>query len=456
MYKTTTPKFNLIIPYKVPEVDAFVITLQQQGKTIIEFTEKSSRVTFEDRLICFKLTQQETSIFVTRYPIHLQMRLLLSNGDVVACEVVHIDVHSVLNSDILSKEVTLYTITNNLTNATTNNALTSIPRGEEYRAEITADSGYTLDGAAVLIIMGTDDITSSAYNDGTILIPSVLDNLSITLSAVEIVVISISALYTQTREVYIDDTLDSLKQDLVVTALYSDGTTKPILDYTLSGTLVEGSSVITVSYLNCTTTFVVDVSSKIKTFNITNNLIGVINSNPAISIDENTPYEAIIAAREGYTLNNASVLITMSGVDITSSAYMNGNIYIPAVTGDVNIVIEAVEISLTAISATYTPSGTVHFGDDINSLRKDLVILAIYSDGTTEVIDDYILSGTLTVGVSTILVLYENKSTSFNVLVTYPIAIAGISAVGRCVVGKEESPQIAIVDEGLVDISIVA
>ena len=101
MYKTTTPDFNLIIPYDAEQVAEFRITLQQKGKTIIEFTETSEQVTLEDRLISFELTQEQTSIFVTRYPIHLQLRIRLNTGRVIASNVVHIDVHKVLNSDIL-------------------------------------------------------------------------------------------------------------------------------------------------------------------------------------------------------------------------------------------------------------------------------------------------------------------------------------------------------------------
>ena len=73
---------------------------------------------------------------------------------------------------------------------------------------------------------------------------------------------SISAVYTQSGTVYTTDTLDSLKSDLVVTATYDDSSTAtvPSADYTLSGTLTEGTSTITVSYSNQTTTFTVTVS----------------------------------------------------------------------------------------------------------------------------------------------------------------------------------------------------
>lgn len=76
-------------------------------------------------------------------------------------------------------------------------------------------------------------------------------------------VVSITALYTQSGTVYDTDTLDSLKADLVVTAFYSDSSTQTVAveDYTLSGTLTEGTSTITVSYGGKTTTFDVTVTN---------------------------------------------------------------------------------------------------------------------------------------------------------------------------------------------------
>ena len=72
--------------------------------------------------------------------------------------------------------------------------------------------------------------------------------------------VSISAVYTQSGTVYDTDSLDSLKSDIVVTATMSDQTTRTIMDYTLSGTLVAGTSTITVSYSGKTTTFTVTVT----------------------------------------------------------------------------------------------------------------------------------------------------------------------------------------------------
>ena len=73
--------------------------------------------------------------------------------------------------------------------------------------------------------------------------------------------VSISAVYTQSGTVYEGSSINSLKSDLVVTALMSDQTTQTVTNYTLSGTLTAGTSTITVGYGGKTATFTVTVSA---------------------------------------------------------------------------------------------------------------------------------------------------------------------------------------------------
>ena len=75
--------------------------------------------------------------------------------------------------------------------------------------------------------------------------------------------------------------------------------------------------------------------------------------------------------------------------------------------------------NLVSISAVYTQSGTVNDTDSLDSLREDLVVTAHYTDSSTAVVVAYTLSGTLTVGTSTITVSYGGKTTTFNVIVTH-------------------------------------
>lgn len=73
---------------------------------------------------------------------------------------------------------------------------------------------------------------------------------------------------------------------------------------------------------------------------------------------------------------------------------------------------------LVSISAVYTQSGTVYNTDDLDSLKSDLVVTALYNDQTTATVTEYTLTGTLTVGTSVITVTYGDKTTTFNVTVT--------------------------------------
>ena len=104
---------------------------------------------------------------------------------------------------------------------------------------------------------------SNLYQSGTINIPKVTGNIVITAVAAQAPLSSITAVYTQSGMVYDTDTLDSLKSDLVVTANYEDGTSAMVSDYTLSGTLAEGTSTITVTYGGKSTTFTVTVTKAI-------------------------------------------------------------------------------------------------------------------------------------------------------------------------------------------------
>ena len=81
-------------------------------------------------------------------------------------------------------------------------------------------------------------------------------------------------------------------------------------------------------------------------------------------------------------------------------------------------------VNLMSISCVYTQSGTVYTTDSLDSLRSGLVVTAYYDDSTSEPVTAYTLSGTLTVGTSTITASYGGKTATFNVTVSqYDAAI---------------------------------
>lgn len=149
---------------------------------------------------------------------------------------------------------------------------------------------------------------------------------------------SIGAVFDSSATIYNTDTLDDLKQYLVVTAYYTSGDSEVVDSYTLSGSMDAGTQTITVSYGGKTTTFNVTV----------------------------------------------------------------------------------VELAVASISAVFTQSGTIYTNDTLDTLKQYLVVTANYSDSTTATVPstDYTLSGTLTVGTSTITASYGGKTDTFTVTVT--------------------------------------
>lgn len=136
--------------------------------------------------------------------------------------------------------------------------------GEAVRAQIeevmqntlSNDFKIALEAAFAHVAWDDDDPTGQSYL-------TALHN-----SLYPVVISSISCVYTQTAIICTADSLNSLKEDLVVTAHWSDGTTTiiPGDSYTLSGALTAGTSTITVSYYEKTATFNVTVRSATKLF----------------------------------------------------------------------------------------------------------------------------------------------------------------------------------------------
>jgi hypothetical protein len=82
---------------------------------------------------------------------------------------------------------TTFTITNNLTNVSNNNANASIVSGQSYAATLTTTNGN--DFESVVVTMGGVDVTASVYANGVITIPVVTGSIVITANAKEVEVI---------------------------------------------------------------------------------------------------------------------------------------------------------------------------------------------------------------------------------------------------------------------------
>ena len=115
------------------------------------------------------------------------------------------------------------------------------------------------------------------------------------------------------------------------------------------------------------------------------------------------------------TFTNAAKNALLDLLDKVAYIDGNGQTYLDALRS------ELFATTVLSISAVFTQGATVIYDTDtLDSLKSMLVVTATYSDSSTEVINasDYTLSGTLTVGTSTITVSYENITDTFSVAVT--------------------------------------
>lgn len=109
----------------------------------------------------------------------------VSNGDCIITATAGSVSASCAVNVAFAAEVVYYTITNNLTNCTSDNSAASVVEGGSYTATIIADDGYTLDGASVSVVVNGEDETDTAYSNGVITVHSVTSNVVITVAAVE-------------------------------------------------------------------------------------------------------------------------------------------------------------------------------------------------------------------------------------------------------------------------------
>ena len=89
--------------------------------------------------------------------------------------------------NIAAVVIPVYNITRSLTNCVSNKDVTSIKDGESYTETLTANDGYTMMGANVVITMNGVDITNASYFNGVLNIDSVDGDINISAEAVEAV-----------------------------------------------------------------------------------------------------------------------------------------------------------------------------------------------------------------------------------------------------------------------------
>ena len=246
---------------------------------------------------------------------------------------------------------------------------------------------------------------------------------------------SITAVYTQgSTIIYPTTPLDSLKAGLTVTATYSNGATQPVTAYTLSGTLTVGTSTITVTYEGETTTFTVTVTAPDITYTATQTG-GTDNAADSTGI-EFTFSESVDSlnltadditvggtAGKGTTLTGTGTTRTLA-ITVTSAGQATVQIAktgIEAGTKHVTVYKAGQAApTLTGITAVYNGTATIYSTTPLNNLKENLTVKAQYSNGSEITLsqNEYTLSGTLAVGISTVIVSYAGETTIFTITVS--------------------------------------
>lgn len=153
--------------------------------------------------------------------------------------------------------------------------------------------------------------------------------------------------------------------------------------------LHDGSCVIRATAGIVSASCAVTVSGIVVQYAVTNSLFGVTSSNANAAVGEGETYTATLTAKDGYTLEGASVTVTMGGVDITATAYSGGVITITNVTGAITIAVAAVDTSVAYSLATTVFDGTqsaIDTGIMLQDEAKDYTVFIDVEVGTSDTV----------------------------------------------------------------------
>ena len=147
-----------------------------------------------------------------------------------------------------------------------------------------------------------------------------------------------------------------------------------------------------------------------------------------LNVTMGSEYTAPTCTEDGYTIYTATAedgkTATNKVIDIGSvigHAWNGGTINGTVKTYKCSICDETKPVALASIRATYTSGITVFTSTELDSLKQYLTVVLIWDDNTQDGINEeqYVLSGTLAAGNSTITITYASSyTTTFEVEVT--------------------------------------
>lgn len=192
--------------------------------------------------------------------------------------------------------------------------------------------------------------------------------------------VSITAVFTQGNNIIYDiDSLDTLRQYLTVTGVYSDYSTDTMINYTLSGNLTSGTSVITVNCQGKTATFNVIVTAF--TY-VTDGLVaywdGINNTGNGHS-SSTTSWTDIVGGYVMSEVNSGSSWNddSLEFVGATGNIYRCDTIWSRSTKATIEFVLKP-DSSATQVVGTFDRSDSVISGSSYYEVRR----LILYNDNT--------------------------------------------------------------------------
>ncbi len=238
---------------------------------------------------------------------------------------------------------------------------------------------------------------------------------SSTPDSIEVVATEIEATYTG-GTIYTSTSLDTIKTSINVEKIYSDSTSEPVTDFSVDGNLLAGECVLTVTVDDLQTEVTVTVVEVAPTgidvqFDKASNVI----FDSAVLEDLKQYVTVTVSNNDGSTnvLNAQEYAVTgtMEAGTQTFTITYNG------FTGTFSTEIIA---SVTGINVTIAEDYKIKPTATIDEVKALLTVNAIKSNGTSEVVTDYSITGEIGAGECDFVVSYADFSQT--VTITFTLA----------------------------------
>lgn len=99
MIRGTTPTHTFNIPFYASDIEVVKIIYSQNDNIL--FTKNTEDCLRTAKSIVVKLEQEDTYLFDHNYPVQIQLRVKLTNGDVRSTNVIYVPVGKCLDDEVL-------------------------------------------------------------------------------------------------------------------------------------------------------------------------------------------------------------------------------------------------------------------------------------------------------------------------------------------------------------------